>query len=141
MTVYFEDVNIGDVLPELRKGPITATQLVRYSGASGDFNPIHTIPDVARSVGLDGVIAHGMLIMAFGGQLLTNWAGPASIRKYKVRFSGMTRPSEELMCRGQITEKFDQDGESLVRGKLTVKGTDDSVKLKGEFTIALPKRY
>jgi acyl dehydratase len=140
MAIYFEDVNVGDELPELVKGPVTESQLVRYSGASGDFNPIHTVPRVAQSVGLDGIIAHGMLIMAFGGQLLTAWAGAGSVRKYKVRFSGMTRPSETVVCRGQVTEKI-QDGErALVRGRLTVKGADDSLKLKGDFTVELPRR-
>jgi acyl dehydratase len=138
MALYFEDVNIGDELPELTKGPLTVTQLVRYSGASGDFNPIHTVPEMASKVGLDGIIAHGMLIMAFGGQLLTDWAGVGSVRRYKVRFSGMTRPTETVICRGQVTEKSEE--EALVRGKLTVKGTDDSLKLKGEFTVALPRK-
>jgi len=140
MAVYFEDVNVGDELPELTKGPVTETQLVRYSGASGDFNPIHTVPSVAQSVGLDGVIAHGMLIMGFGGQLLTDWAGPGAVRQYKVRFSGMTRPSETLVCRGQVIAKLEDNGECLVRGKLTIKGADDTLKLKGDFTIALPRK-
>jgi acyl dehydratase len=140
MTVYFEDVNVGDELPELSKGPVTATQLVRYSGASGDFNPIHTVPDVAKSVGLDGIIAHGMLIMAFAGQLLTDWAGAGSVRQLKVRFSGMTTPGETVVCRGRITKKDEEGGEVLALGRLTVKGTDDSLKLKGNFTVALPRR-
>jgi acyl dehydratase len=140
MTVYFEDVNVGDELPELSKGPVTATQLVRYSGASGDFNPIHTVPDVAKSVGLDGIIAHGMLIMAFAGQLLTDWAGAGSVRQFKVRFSGMTAPGETVVCRGRITKKDEEGGEALALGRLTVKGTDDSLKLKGNFTVALPRR-
>ncbi len=140
MSIYFEDVKVGDELPELVKGPVTETQLVRYSGASGDFNPIHTVPKVAQMVGLDGVIAHGMLIMAFGGQFLTDWAGAGSVRQYKVRFSGMTKPTESVICRGQITEKLEQNGEGLVRGRLTIKGTDDSLKLKGEFTVTLPRR-
>lgn len=138
MVRYFEDVNVGDELPELTKGPITASQLVRYSGASGDFNPIHTVPEIAQSVGLDGIIAHGMLIMALGGQLLTRWAGAGSVRRYKVRFSGMTKPSESVVCRGQVTEKTEEGGQALVRGRLTIKGTDDSLKLKGDFTVALP---
>ena len=139
-TVYYEDVNEGDELPELTKGPITDTDLVRYSGASGDFNPIHTVPKVAEMVGLPGVIAHGMLIMAYAGQLLTDWAGPESVRRLNVRFSGMTIPTETVICRGRITKKVEENGETLVQGRLTVKGTDDSLKLKGDFTVALPRR-
>lgn len=141
MTVYYEDVEVGTELPELVKEPITPTQLVKYSGASGDFNPIHTVPDVAKAVGLDGIIAHGMLIMGFAGQLLTNWVDEGAVRQFKVRFSGMTKPGESVVCRGSITEKLEENGEALVRGRLTVKGKeDDSLKVKGDFTVALPKR-
>jgi acyl dehydratase len=142
MAVFFEDVEVGTKLPELVKEPVSDIQLVRYSGASGDFNPIHTVPVVAQSVGLEGTIAHGMLIMAFAGQFLTVWGGAESLRKFKVRFSGMTKPTESVVCRGQITEKISGDShEGLVSGKLVVKGVaDDSLKVKGEFTIALPHK-
>lgn len=138
MSTYFDDIQVGDQIPELRIGPVTETQLVKYSGASGDFNPIHTVPKVAEEVGLDGVIAHGWLIMAFAGQFLTNWAGVGNLRKFKVRFSGMTKPGESIVCRGEVIQKMDQNGQRLVRGKLTVKGEDNSLKLKGDFTAVLP---
>jgi len=141
MGLYFEDVNVGDELPELSKGPITETQLVRYSGASGDFNPIHTVPRVALEVGLDGVIAHGMLTMAFAGQCLTDWAGAGSVKRFKVRFSGMAKPGETVVCQGKVTKKDEEGDAALVSGKLTIKGTDDdSLKLKGDFTVALPRK-
>ena len=144
MTVpYFEDIQVGDSVPELVRGPVTHIGLVRYSGACGDFNPIHTVPEVARSVGLEGIIAHGMLIMAYAGQLLTNWAGPSALRRFKVRFSGMTVPGESVRCEAKITKLIDDDpsGEALVEGRLTVKGAeDDSLKLKGDFTVAIPRR-
>ena len=143
MAVYFEDVQAGDELPVLVKEPIAHIGLVRYSGACGDFNPIHTVPEVARSVGLDGVIAHGMLIMAYAGQALTDWAGPVSLRRFKVRFSGMTVPGESLRCEAKITKLIEDDpsGEARVEGRLTIKGIgDDSMKLKGDFLLALPRR-
>jgi acyl dehydratase len=69
---------------------VTRADLVRYAGASGDFNPIHWSDRVATGVGLPGVIAHGMLTMALAGRLVTRWAGdPAGVRSYGVRF---TRP-------------------------------------------------
>lgn len=142
-SVYVEEVSIGDDLPSLVKGPITHLGLVRYSGACGDFNPIHTVPEVAQSVGLDGIIAHGMLVMAYAGQMLTNWAGANALRRIKVRFSGMTIPGESLICEGKVTQIVldDPSGEALVEGRLTVKGVDDdSLKLKGDFAVALPRR-
>lgn len=141
MDITFEDVKVGDELPELAVGPITDIDLVRYSGAVGDFNPIHTVPRVAQFVGLDGIIAHGMLIMAYAGRMITDWAGAGSVRRFKVRFSGMTKPGETVVCRAQVTEKREDGGEALVSGRLTVKGLEDgSLKLKGEFTAALPRR-
>lgn len=139
--IYYEDIEVGDTLPEMVKEPVSHMQLVRYSGASGDFNPIHTVPEIAQMVGLPGIIVHGMLIMAFGGQMLTGWVEPAQLRRYKVRFSSMTRPAEYLVVRGNVTGKEIVDGEGLIHGRMTVKGRDDdSLKVKGEFTVALPVR-
>ena len=97
-----QDLSPGKDLPELRKEPITKVQLVKYAGASGDFNLIHTDDETARRVGLDGVIAHGMLSMAFLGQYLCSLAGPESIRRIKVRFSAMVRPGDVLTCKGKV---------------------------------------
>ena len=70
---------------------MTRADLVRYAGASGDFNPIHWSDRVATAVGLPGVIAHGMFTMALAGRAVTAWAGgdPAAMIEYGVRF---TRP-------------------------------------------------
>lgn len=82
-------VEKGAALPPLSVR-VTRADLVRYAGASGDFNPIHWSDRVAAGVGLPGVIAHGMLTMALAGRLVTQWAGdPAAVRSYGVRF---TRP-------------------------------------------------
>ena len=99
------DLASGSVLPDLRKPPITKLQLVKYSGASGDFNLIHTDDETARTVGLDGVIAHGMLSMAFLGEYLCWLAGPESVRRLSVRFHEMVRPGDTLTCRGRVKER------------------------------------
>src|SRR5882757_6709716 len=83
------DVVEGSELPPLSVR-LTRTDLVRYAGASGDFNPIHWNDRVAESVELPGVIAHGMLTMALGGRLVTEWLGdPGAVLSYQARF---TRP-------------------------------------------------
>ncbi|BDZ45636.1 MaoC family dehydratase [Naasia aerilata] len=83
------DLAVGQVVAE-RTVPLTRDSLVRYAGASGDFNPIHYRDDVAASVGLPGVLAHGMLTMGAAVQPVVDWAGGAHrIRDYQVRF---TRP-------------------------------------------------
>ena len=78
--------------------------IVAYAQASGDFNPIHLDDAAARSVGLDGVIAHGMLSLALATRMLTAWAGsPTSLRSIRVRFSGMVKPGDRLSFRAKLT--------------------------------------
>ncbi|HEX8346937.1 MAG TPA: MaoC family dehydratase [Actinoplanes sp.] len=80
---------IGDTLP-VQTFRVTRADLVRYAGASGDFNPIHWSDRIAVKVGLPGVIAHGMFTMALVGRAVTAWAGaPDGVVEYGVRF---TRP-------------------------------------------------
>ena len=82
-------LSVGDVVAE-ETFTLSRDSLVRYAGASGDFNPIHYRDDVAVSVGLPGVLAHGMLTMGFAVQPVVNWAGdPGRVTDYQVRF---TRP-------------------------------------------------
>ena len=100
-----QELDRGSVLPDLRKTPITKVQLVKYAGASGDYNLIHTDDETARSVGLEGVIAHGMLSMAFLGEYLCWLAGPESIRRLSVRFVEMVRPGDTLTCRGRVKQQ------------------------------------
>lgn len=122
------------ILQPLEKQPITHSQLVRYAGASGDFNPIHTVVPVAQKAGLGDVIAHGMLVMGFAGQALTQWFPRQNLRDFKVRFVKMTHPSEKLIITGQITEEIELDGETRWLGELFVK-SDDEVKLSGRFEV------
>ncbi len=86
----FDSINVGDEIPILNIEPITRHTLALYCGASGDHNPIHVDSDYAREAGLDDVIAHGMLSMAYVGRLLTNWVSQSSIRELRGRFPAMT---------------------------------------------------
>jgi acyl dehydratase len=104
----------GSVLPDLRKPPVTKLQLVKYAGASGDYNLIHTDDETARTVGLEGVIAHGMLSMAFLGEYLCWLAGPESVRRLSVRFVEMVRPGDTLTCRGRVKERTTGNGGKLL---------------------------
>ncbi|GAA4859563.1 MaoC family dehydratase [Saccharopolyspora cebuensis] len=89
MTLRRAEIAVGDQLPPLEV-PVTREDLVRYAGASGDFNPIHWNERFATEVGLPGVIAHGMFTMALAGRLVSEWTGdPADVLRFSVRF---TRP-------------------------------------------------
>ncbi|MDP9418308.1 MAG: MaoC family dehydratase [Actinomycetota bacterium] len=84
--VSWDSVEVGTELPSVTVR-VTRADLVRYAGASGDFNPIHWSERVARSVGLPDVIAHGMLTMAQAARVLTEWTGdPGALLEYAVRF-------------------------------------------------------
>jgi acyl dehydratase len=86
-TVAYDDVEVGTELPA-RTFPVTRATLVRYAGASGDFNPIHWNERFAREVGLPDVIAHGMFTMASAARVVTDWAGdPGALVEYGVRFT------------------------------------------------------
>jgi acyl dehydratase len=83
----YDDVQAGTEI-EPRQYPVTRRDLVRYAGASGDFNVIHWNERIAKSVGLPDVIAHGMLTMALAGRFLAEWAGdPGAVTEFGVRFS------------------------------------------------------
>ena len=94
----------------LTSEPITTRQLVMYAGASGDFNPIHYDQDYARSAGLGGVIAHGMLTMAIAGRCVTDWAGPKRrVEEIGGRFLHPVKPGDRI----EITLTITEVGQSL----------------------------
>ncbi len=125
----------GDEIPELVKNP-TTRQLVQYAGAQGDFYEIHYDQDFARSVGLPGVILHGLLKAAFLGQLVTEWVGDrGTLAGFEVSYRGTDQPGRPYRCRGRVT-KVDGDqvelevwGEDSAGNRTTV-GTA-TVDMKG----------
>lgn len=81
---------------------------------------IHTDDETARRVGLDGVIAHGMLSMGFLGQYLVHLAGPENVRRLKVRFRQMVRPGDVLTCKGRVAQVLGEEGAGLRRVRVEV---------------------
>jgi acyl dehydratase len=109
----FDSVTVGDELPTVTY-PVTRFDLIRYAGASGDFNIIHWNERVATSVGLPNVIAHGMFTMATGGRFVSDWAGdPGAIVEYGVRFTSMVPVPDD-----------DQGATIEVSGRITAKDPD-----------------
>jgi acyl dehydratase len=92
--------------PELTFGPLTITNIVRYAGASGDFNPLHHDPEFAKSAGLPSVIAHGMLSAGLLGSFVTAWFGAGSVRRFKVRFTDRVWPGDVLVPKGTVSRTF-----------------------------------
>lgn len=106
------DATAGQELAPLVKPPITQEQLRRYAEASGDYNPIHLDEQAARSVGLDGVIAHGMLSMAFLGQFVNQQIAGipgARMAQLRARFMNMVRLGDTLTCSGVVKARMAND--------------------------------
>lgn len=127
-----QQLQVGVVLPA-RTYRVTRADLVRYAGVSGDLNPIHWSDRIAADVGLPGVIAHGMLTMAFAGRALGEWVGdPAAIEEYGVRFAKpVLVPDDdtgtEVTVEGVVKQELD-DGRMQVN--LTVRS--GGVKVLGQ---------
>ena len=135
--LYFQDIHVGDAMPTLVKKPVSKVQLVRYAGASGDFNPLHTDPEVGKAVGI-GQIAHGMLIMGFAGEAVTNWIPKKYLRKFTVRFAGMTRPDDVITVNGKVISKQPEGGHNVILAELVAKNQKDKLILSGSFEAVLP---
>ena len=139
MTPRPVDVEVGTELPE-QVSRVTRADLVRYAGASGDFNVIHWNERVAREVGLPGVIAHGMLTAGIAARAVTAWAGdPGAVVDYQVRFSRPVvvpddQDGAEVTVRGRVAALLD-DGQ--VRVDLTVTSGGEKVLSLARAVVAL----
>ena len=138
-TVRVADVAVGTELPE-QTYPVTRADLVRYAGASGDFNPIHWNERVATEVGLPGVIAHGMLTMALAARAVTAWAGdPAALVEYHVRFGRpVVVPDDGTGARVTVRGKVGALGDDgRARVDLTVTSGGEKVLSLARATVQL----
>lgn len=111
------NVKVGDEIPELVKNP-TTRQLVQYAGAQGDFYEIHYDRPFAQSVGLPGVILHGLLKAAFLAQLVTDWLGDrGTLKSFEVSYRGIDQPGVPYTCRGRVTRVQGNEVELEVWGE------------------------
>jgi acyl dehydratase len=130
----FAAVKVGDALPPVDKSAITTTQLVQYAGASGDFNRIHFDEPFAKEGGFPSVIAHGMLSMAFFGQLVADWAGgPERVARLAARFKSVTFPGDRITVGGEVIAR--DEAARTVELKLFAKKPDGTVTLEGSATV------
>jgi acyl dehydratase len=95
---------VGESAPARTFGPISRTDIVRYAGASGDFNPIHHDEGFATAAGFPTVFSVGMLQAGLLATYATDWLGARNIRRYSIRFSEQVWPGDELTCSGRISQ-------------------------------------
>jgi acyl dehydratase len=138
--VSYDDLKPGQELAAASY-PVTRLSLVKYCGASGDFNTIHWNERIARSVGLPNVIAHGMFTMAQTGRYVTDWAGPgAVVLDYGVRFSSpVVVPDDDtgasIEVSATIEEKLDDNRVVLA---LTARSGETKVLTRARAVVRLP---
>jgi acyl dehydratase len=138
--VTYDEVEAGSELPAVSY-PVTRLSLVKYCGASGDFNFIHWNERIAKSVGLPDVIAHGMFTMAQAGRYVSDWAGPqATVTAFGVRFSALVVVPDDdkgatIEVSGEVTDKLDGN---LVALTLTARSAGTKVLTRATAVVRLP---
>jgi acyl dehydratase len=131
------ELTIGDVIAE-RSFELTRDSLVRYAGASGDFNAIHYRDDIAVGVGLPGVLAHGMLTMGLAIQPVVDWIGDsAKVLEYGVRFTRPVLVPAEGAATVTVVAKVGALDEGVARIDLTVAYNDETVLGKAQARVAV----
>ncbi len=148
--VYWEDVTEGSEIPSLSK--VASTRMVvKWAGASGDFNPLHYEDNFAAGQGVGKPIMHGQLKRAFLVQLLTDWIGDeGSLRKFTCQFRGMDYPrlmqtvwdpkpeGETILCKGKVTKKYQQGDEHWVDCEIWTENGKGEKTTLGTASVVLP---
>ena len=124
-----------EVFPPVTFGPVTRTDLVRYAGASGDFNPLHHDPDVAQAAGFPDVIAHGMYTAGLVGAAIERRWGQAALHAYRTRFRSPVRPGDTLTLSAEAVTRDAATGVAEV--SLAVRRQDGEVVMTAEARILL----
>ena len=132
----YDTVQVGDEAPVISH-TLTRTDLVKYAGASGDFNPMHHDEVAAQAAGQPSVFGHGMFSMGILGTALTDYVGIGNVRRYQVRFARQTWPDEVLSSKIVVTGKRESDGQRLIDLAVTLSNADGEDKLVGEATAVL----
>jgi acyl dehydratase len=131
------EVAVGDTMTPLSR-TVTQEQINAYADASGDHNPIHLDPDFARSVGLPGTIAHGMLEMGILADAITSWAGgSANLLSLSCRFSKPLLPGDTIICTGTVVSVDDAGIAALEVAASSDRG--DRVLTNGRATVRLSR--
>ena len=132
--VQFTSFEVGDIVQEKMWDGPDQVGLVRYAGASGDFNPIHIDMGFSQKLGLGGTIVHGMYSMAQLGRLLTDWIKPDKVKSLKVKFKGMVRPGDVLHLVAKVKRKKEVETDKILVLDLSL-SVKENVCIAGEAEI------
>jgi acyl dehydratase len=132
--LQYNTISAGDEAPVVSH-QLTRTDLVRYAGASGDFNPMHTDEVAAKEAGLPSVFGHGMFSMGLLGRAVTDWAGVGNLKVYGVRFTKQTWPGETLSTRIVVTGREETAEGKIIIAELALLNQNGEVKLSGTTRV------
>ena len=134
-TRSFEDVKEGDAIPPFVVEKLSRTDLVKYAGASGDFNPIHHDDEFAQSAGYPTAFSVGMLQAGILASYATDWLGPRNVRKFGVQFREQVWPGDRLVCTGTVIDR--DETARTVDLELVVTRVGGGAAIKGSATFAV----
>ena len=138
MALSASSLNIGDSYEECLVEDLKRTQLVQYSGASGDYNPLHTDEIFTTEVaGYPSVFAHGMLSMGMTGRMLTNYVGDGRLKSFGVRFTNQVWPGDTLHSTATVEEVTVEDDDPVVKLKVETTNQDGKVVVSGYASARL----
>jgi acyl dehydratase len=134
----FEEIQVGDVLPEFRKTPTLQT-LVKYSAGGGDFNPLHHDYEFHQAKQIGSIIVHGRFKYASLGEFVSNWLGHAGrIRKISCQYRGMDLPNQEFVCKGVVKKKSSEGGRNVVELDVWTENQQGKKTTPGSAVIVFP---
>lgn len=138
MALNAKNLKVGDTHSETVVENLHRTQLVMYSGTSGDYNPLHSDEVFATKVaGYPSVFAHGMLSMGMTGKMLTNYVGDGRLTKYGVRFSRQVWPGDDLTATATIDAIREEDGEHFVDLTVSTRNQKGEEVIQGYATARI----
>lgn len=138
MTAAATEPVVGAEAPPKEYGPMTRQMFVRYSGASGDLNPMHYDDGMARGAGYPSVFSQGMHVAALLAGYAVEWLGAENVRRFGVRFRTQVFPDDVLTCTGRITAVSETDEGRLVTVELEAAVGDKPVAVSGSADFLLP---
>ncbi len=132
--LQYDAIAVGDEAPVVSH-ELKRMDLVRYAGASGDFNPMHTDEFAAKAAGLPSVFGHGMFSMGLLGRAVTDWAGAGNLKVYGVRFTKQTWPGETLNTRIVVTGKEETPEGKIIVAQVQLLNHAGEVKVDGTTRV------
>ena len=122
------ELKVGEALKEIQLDPVDRITLIKYAGASGDYNPIHTIDEEAKKAGLPGIIAHGMWTMGNLAKLFTEYYEEGFIQDYTIRFKGMVFLNDVVTLQAELAE----ENENLLKFRVRAINQNGNEVIKGD---------